>query len=378
MLVAAGASVAAASAHTYYVSHKRGKNTNPCTKAAPCATIQHAVHKAHKGDTVKVERGTYRQHVRIVKDITLIGIGRPIVNVAGLNSTGFTIRGARAAGATISGFIIERATFEGILVKNTSGITISNNIVRGNDKGLNATPPTGECAPFGGGPGDCGEAIHLIHVSGATITGNKIHGNAGGVLLTDETGPTHGNLVANNTILNNRLDCGVTLAGHNPTAVSSKGKTAGVYDNTIRNNTVNGNGTEGEGAGILMAGAAPGTGVYDNLVEFNTANGNGLAGVTLHSHAPGQNLNGNKIENNTLSDNGVADTSEAEFGENDGKTSVTVDVLVGSDVSKLKGIVIRGNTLSNAHYGVYTKNDPTKVNKKQNTFNNVAVPVKQV
>lgn len=377
VFIVAAASAGAASAHTYYISAKHGNNANPCTKSAPCATIAYGVGKAHKGDTVLVESGTYRQNVRVFKDIRVLGQGRPVDNLAGLNSNGFYIRGARAAGAEISGFAVQGAAFEGILAQNTSGVTITNNIVRHNDQGVHATKPTGECAPFGGGPGDCGEGIHLEHVTFSTVRGNRIFGNTGGILLSDDTGPTAHNLISGNRSNHNVLDCGITLAGHRPDAVSSHGKMAGVYDNTIRNNTVNGNGTKGEGAGILMAAGAPGGGVWGNVVLNNTANGNGIAGVTIHAHSPHQDLNGNKIEDNKLSGNGVADTSEAEFGENDGKHNVTVDILVGSDVVKLKGIVITGNTLSNAHYGVYTKNDSTKVHKSQNTFSHVAVPIKQ-
>lgn len=375
---AAGATAAAASAHTYYISRSHGNNANPCTKQAPCATIRYGVGKAHRGDTVVVEPGTYRQNVRIFKDIRVIGIGHPVLNLKGLNSNGFYIRGAAAAGTTISGFIVEGADFEGILVQNTSRVTIADNIVRDNDQGVHAKQPTGECAPFQGAPGDCGEAIHLIHVTFSTVRGNRVYGNAGGIYLTDETGPTAHNLIEDNMVNRNLLDCGITLAGHNPKAVPSKGHLGGVYDNTIRDNVANGNGTRGEGAGILMATAAPGGGVWGNLVEGNTANGNGLAGVTIHSHAPHQDLNGNRIEHNRLSHNGVDDSSEVEFGENDGKHSVTVDILAGSDVGKLRGIVITGNVLSDAHYGVYTKNDATRVNRKRNTFHHVAVPVRQV
>jgi hypothetical protein len=127
-----------------------------------------------------------------------------------------------------------------------------------------------------------------------------------------------------------------------------------------------------------MAGAGPGTAVYNNLVKGNTANNNGLAGGTVHNHAPGQDLNGNKIENNKLSHNGVNDTSEAEFGGADFAKNTTVDILIGSGVDKLTGTVVTGNTLSNSHFGIYTKNDAGKVSAKKNTFHNVKVKVKQV
>lgn len=270
------------------------------------------------------------------------------------------------------------------MAQHTSHLTITGNIVRNNDLGMFAKKPTGECAPSPGSdvPGDCGEGIHLYWgVTHSTVSGNLVEHNAGGIYLTDASadgasnGPTAFNLIANNRSIDNVYDCGITLAGHSSLAAPG-GKphphAAGVYNNTIRANVVNGNGTKTTGAGVLLAGGSPGTAVYNNLVEGNTANGNGHAGVTLHSHAPGQDLNGNKILNNRLSHDGAL--GDPEFGDFRGQT---VGILVGSDVTRLTGIVITGNTISNCHYGILARNDANKVNKHKNTFHNVAVPVHQ-
>jgi parallel beta-helix repeat protein len=339
--------------------------------------------KASPGDTIFVEKGTYRQDVIIKKAVRVIGLGRPVNNLKGKNGNsfdnGFLLLGRGARGAVVSGFIVENATFEGILAKQTSHVTISNNIVRNNDGGANAAAPIGECKGQGEIPGDCGEGLHLWSVTDSAVTGNVVKNNAGGILLTDENGPTARNLIKGNQALNNAADCGITLAGHSGSAVSKTGKPqpklGGIYGNTVVGNVANGNGTKGEGGGILLATGGPGGGVYNNVVKNNTANGNGLAGITLHSHAPGQDLNGNRITGNRLSHDGVNDKSEQEFGPTDFPN--TVGILVGSGVTKLKGIVITGNTISNSHFGVYTKNAP-KVDPKKNAFHNVKVKVKQV
>jgi nitrous oxidase accessory protein NosD len=372
-LLAIGAATAtAASAKTLYVSAKKGNNANPCTAKAPCRTINYAVAKAKSGDTVSVAAGTYSQYVLVTKFVKLVGVGHPVLNLKGKNN-GFNIRGAKASGTVVKGFVVENATFEGIVAQQVSHLSILDNIVRHNDKGTLATKPTGECAPQGQIPGDCGEGIHLDGgVTDSRVAGNVVTGNTGGILLSDEFGPTARDLITGNRVVKNLYDCGITLASHNPKAVASKGKLAGVHNNTIRGNTVNGNGVKGEGAGILMATGVPGGGVFNNLVENNTANGNGLAGVTLHSHSPGLDLNGNRIINNSLSANGAL--GDPEFGVKPGQT---VDILVGSAVTKLKGIVITGNTLRNAHYGIYTKNAP-KVSAKANKFVKVTVKVKQI
>jgi len=61
-----------------------GSDSNPCTKAAPCATIDHAIAQAPSGGTVRVEPGTYDQLVIIEKPITLVG-KRAVVDGWGLD-----------------------------------------------------------------------------------------------------------------------------------------------------------------------------------------------------------------------------------------------------------------------------------------------------
>jgi parallel beta-helix repeat protein len=387
-LAVTGSTAGAATAKTLFVKSKGGNNANPCTATAPCKEIQHTVTVAHAGDTIIVEKGTYRQFISIKKRLRIIGVGRPVEDLRGRDN-GFNITGKKASGTVIQGFVIENATFEGILAQVTSHLTISNNVVKHNDLGALAKKPTGECAPQGEVPGDCGEAIHLIGVTNSMVSHNTVTGNLGGILLSDEAGPTAHNLISKNNVHGNVADCGITVVAHKPNLKNGKpqpGK-GGVYANTITGNTVNGNGTKGEGGGILLAAGAPGGAVYNNVIKNNTAIGNGLAGITIHSHdfgktptgvvLPAADLNGNKIIGNKLTHNGVADSSEAEFGATDGKHSVTIGILVGSGKVKLKGIVITGNTINNSHFGIYTKNDANKVNPKKNKFHNVAVKVKQ-
>jgi parallel beta-helix repeat protein len=375
VLAAVGSTASAAGARTLDVA-KLGKDTNPCTATKPCKTIEHAVSKAHRGDTVLVSAGTYAEMVTITRGITLAANAGVQINALGLTN-GILVEGPHAAGTVVRGFTVKGATFEGILAERTSHVKLTGNLVRGNDLGAGKPGATGECAPSGQIPGDCGEGIHLMSVTNSQVSGNIVSGNSGGILLTDELGPTARNVISRNSALNNVADCGITVAGHSAKAVSASGKPqpklAGIYNNTITQNVANGNGTKGEGAGIILAAGGPGSAVYDNVVSHNTANGNGLAGVTLHSHAPGQDLNGNKIIDNSVSRDGLDSASEAEFGEN----GLTVGILVGSGVAKLKGTVITGNTISNVHYGIYTKNVPP-IKPKSNKFHKVTIALTQI
>lgn len=354
---------------TLFVS-PTGSDAGACTKTAPCKTIGAAVAKAARADTVLVKHGTYAEQVTIIKDVVLLGAGKPVIDAAG-KSNGVLIKGAGARGTKVSGFVVEHATFEGILAVHTAGVSIAKNTVKNNDLGTKAAHPKGECAPVGSVPGDCGEGIHLMSVLHSSLSGNVTTGNDGGILVTDELGPTAHNLIVGNRAVNNVFDCGITIAGHNPKAFvhgkpqPSKG---GVYDNIVRGNVANGNGVKGFGGGILLAAPAPGMAVYDNKVTGNTANGNGLAGVVLHAHAPGEDLNGNKIVGNHVSHDGLTpDSAVNEKG--------TVGILIGS-VTPLTGTVISGNVISNTHFGIWTKG-VRPLNSTANRYRGVAVALEQ-
>jgi hypothetical protein len=367
---ALGAGQAAASGSTLYVS-PAGSDAGGCTSSNPCKTIGHAVSVASAGDRIVVRHGTYAESVLLTKRLHLVGHHWPVVDASG-QQNGIVIAGANAAGSSVRGFKVENADQEGILVMQTSWVRIVNNAVVGNDQGMFASSPTGECAAVGEVPGDCGEGVHLMTVTRSHVTANRITGNAGGVLVTDEFGPTHHNVISWNHVWRNEFDCGITVPGHNPNAVSATGvpqpSMAGVYDNRIVHNVVNRNGLKGEGAGILFAGAGPGTGSYHNFVGWNTANGNNLAGITVHSHAPNTDVNRNRFVGNHLRHNNVG-------GDPDAGVTRTTDILVFSAVDPIRGTVARGNTLSRAFFGIWTLNAHTRL--VRNHFHDVQVHVHQ-
>jgi nitrous oxidase accessory protein NosD len=356
-----------AAAKTLYVSPK-GHNSGACTKTKPCKTISFATAKAGKGNTVTVAKGTYKEDVAVAKDIKLIGVGKPVINATGSN--GILITGAGSRGAVVEGFVVQHALDEGILALQTSNVTIADNVVHGNNLGAQAKPLTGECAPQGVIPGDCGEGLHLMSVEHSKVISNTVTGNLGGILITDEMGPTDHNTITLNEVTNNLYDCGITLAGHNPHAVNAgvpAPRSGGVYDNQILDNVVNGNGVKGQGGGILLAAGAPGSGVYSNTVALNTANDNGLGGLTLHSHAPGQDLNGNKIINNSFSHDAVHGYPSGAPGDSDASITHTAGIVLFSAVAPLKGTVVTGNKLSNEYYGIWTQN-VSKIKQSSNKF----------
>jgi hypothetical protein len=368
--LALGAGQAAASAHTLYVS-PNGNDAGSCTSSNPCQTITHAVAVAVAGDRIVVRHGTYAESVTIAKTLHVVGRHWPVVDASG-EQNGIVLAGPGSSGSSVRGLKIENATQEGVIAVQTSWVTIAGNVVSGNDQGMFAANPTGECAVVGQIPGDCGEGIHLMTVAHASVIGNAVTGNAGGILLTDELGPTPHNVIGWTHVWQNQFDCGITVPSHNPNAVSATGvpqpAVAGVYANRIVHNVVNRNGLKGEGAGILFAGAGPGTGSYDNFVGWNTAVGNNLAGITVHSHAPNTDVNGNRFVGNTLRHNNVG-------GDPDAGLARTADILVFSAAAPITGTVAKGNHLSDAFFGIWTLSAHTAL--ARNHFHNVHVHVHQ-
>jgi parallel beta-helix repeat protein len=307
-----GASAAAAQARpsrALFVngSMLSGYGRGTCSNA-PYTTISAAVAAASPGSRIIVCPGTYTEDVTVTKQLTIRGI-HATVDASGQNN-GFTLP-TPAAGTSVEGFTIENAIGEGVLAVSTSHVKIAQNTVVHNDKGLTEANTYEQCAITPANPvPDCGEGVHLMGTSDSRLEDNTITENAGGVLMTDETGPTDGNVVSRNRVINNTDDCGITLAGHNPAAAPGgvpNPTAAGVYNNLIEDNESVGNGVAGQGGGVLLAAGIPigGGAVYDNTVRGNFLKGNGLAGVTLHNHFPGQDLNGNRIIGNRIGTNNV-------------------------------------------------------------------------
>lgn len=387
---------------TLYVSrHAQPWGADQSCRSARFRTIQSAVNAARPGGTVVVCPGTYHEQVVISKPVTLEG-RRATIDQAGVTPTfQVTLPGLGtktiyagvvmvSSGIRFSGFTVTHAQGEGILAAGLgqvlTGISISNSAVVHNDLGFGvADSPYFQCQGMGTEPGDCGEGVHFTGVAYSSIRGSLIAFNAGGVLLSDDTGPTHGNLVAGNVVTGNATDCGITVPGHNPNALDAKGRpqpsVAGVYDNVIRNNVVTNNGVKGEGAGVLFANATAGTASYDNLVQGNYIAGNGLSGVTMHAHTikPGQfeDLNGNKVIGNIIGKNNLdGDTLDCPPGSTtcSPQDLVTTGVLVFSGGTKVK-TTIAFNHISNNAIGIWLSKVVHAAGLRTNTFRNVGKPI---
>jgi parallel beta-helix repeat protein len=308
-------------------------------------TISAAVSAASPGDTINVARGTYKEMVTIAQSLSLVGTdpNSTIIDATGLSNAIYINNGSSPVGnVVVTGFTIQNANFEGLLINGAFSVTIWGNHVVNNDKSLIPSPTNPTCPgltdvyPFEGNEADdCGEGIHLTSVSSSIISYNTVENNAGGILVSDDSGPTFDNLFAKNVVINNVMDCGITLASHTP---------FGVYHNTVKGNQVSGNGTsplnEG-GAGVGLFSPAGPTSNYGNSVVNNSLVGNGIGGIAMHTHAPGtETLEDVVIAGNYIAGNGP----DPDLGlSGPGGNGIALLVTGG----KVGGFVISDNTFEN-------------------------------
>jgi parallel beta-helix repeat protein len=344
---------------------------NPSASHSCYGTINEAVIAASRNDVITVAAGTYTEDVVIGKPLSLLGAGagKSIIDAAGL-ANGILMDGLDNPGlrnVLVAGFTVKNALYEGILVLNTSAATIQDNQILNNDK---------EGPVFGSGPacngqpayetdesGDCGGAIHLLGAVNSLVSGNYISGNADGILISDDTAESHGNLITNNIVIDNPLECGIVLASHAPVGSTPPHFAAhyGVDHNTVSQNISANNGVQvgGAGAGLFSDGEGPGR-VSENVISWNVLTGNGIPGVALHTHAgpafgaPADNMSGNSIIGNYIAGNG-ADTDDTATPGTTG-----INISSGSGGSPVTGTIISLNVIRDEEVDIAV-NTPNEV-----------------
>ena len=233
------ASSSALWAKTRYVD-KWGNNANPCTKTAPCLTIQHVIDLAKKNDKIIVGPGIYNENLTIDTNVNGPLVGLKLESVAGRHGT--IIEAAVATDPVISvsqpkvqigrkgrGFSLEGAT-------SSDGILIT-------------TPTASRCK----------------------IEGNRSMGNVDGFDLRGEKIQMRFNIAKGNSTLGIYcLSCDQALIRDNRSIDNgSYGLYLAASDKaTILRNVASGN----AGENIYVASSSEFAKVRDNVAELSTSN----------------------------------------------------------------------------------------------------------
>lgn len=352
---------------------------NPGGTGGCYSKIQTAVNQASANDAINVGPGTYNEDVVVGIPLSLLGAGsgQSVIDATGL-ANGIFLDGVDHPGlrnVVIAGFTVQNAKYEAILVVSASDLTIQDNDLINNDKfgpvfNLSAPNCAGQPAFETDESGDCGGALHLIGTANSIISGNVMTGNADGILISDETAESRGNLLINNTVNNNPLDCGIVLASHAPVGALPPffAPHFGVDNNTVAENISTNNGVQvgGAGVGLFSDGNGPGR-VSGNVVVGNTLTGNGIGGVSLHSHvgpafgAPADNMSGNIIIGNFIAGNLADSADTATPGR------VGININSGGGGSPVLGTVITQNVIQDEDIDVAI-NTPAQVDVHLNNL----------
>jgi nitrous oxidase accessory protein len=124
--------------------------------SGPIRSIREAVAQAQAGDTIRVQPGVYQGNVILDRQVTLEGMGKPVIRGDGYGSVVTTL----ANGCVIRGFILEHS---GPMLENEdSGILLKSNgnVVADNDL---------RDVLFG---------VYFFQADGNTVTGNVLRGRA--------------------------------------------------------------------------------------------------------------------------------------------------------------------------------------------------------
>jgi len=222
--------------------------------------IQAAIDAAAAGQTIEVRGGTYRENVKVNKQVVLRGVdaggGKPVVDGVGrdsavtLSADQITLEGFKLIGSG------RKFGDAGILV------TSKNNTIRNNTAVKNHT------------------GIMLHRSSGNTVTGNDAGENHNdGICLIGAAR----NTIANNTANANK-HAGIWLDGY-----KQRGPLEPADHNTLDGNTADNN---------AVFGIALNTGADENAVKGNRTSGNRDAGILINCGPRGNMVSENQVNKN--------------------------------------------------------------------------------
>lgn len=153
-------------------------------------TIKAALSIANNGDTVFVEKGTYKEgNILITKSIVLLGNNLPVID----GDKKYEVLSVKANKVIVKGFKIQHSSYAtlddpgGVKVYESSGVVIEQNILYDNFFGIylqyckNCVVKNNKVIAFGKEEQEIGNGIHCWKSDSVQIIGNTVTGNRDGI-----------------------------------------------------------------------------------------------------------------------------------------------------------------------------------------------------
>ena len=253
------------------------------------STIQDAISAASPGDTIEVHSGTYYENMNVNKQLTLRGVGNPVVDGGGSGNAIIL----SAGNSTLEGFTVTNSTHGIYLMSYSNNNTLKDNIVLNNNIG-----------------------IYLEVSNYNLLRGNNASNNFHGILLV------YSNL--------NSLTSNVALDNNNGITLDFS------YFNTLKDNIANSNNNNG----ISVVASGSGKTSDNNNVSDNIASYNGNDGIFLVK-ANYNLLSGNKFKSNSnagiylggsINGNSTSNTIKTNIVSSNGNAGIILGDFVGDSL----------------------------------------------
>ncbi len=191
----------------------------------PGQSIQTAINAASPGQIVEVQNGTYHERVNVTKQLTLKGVGEPVVDAGGKGSA-ITIS---ANGSTLLGFTAVGSgkgwNDAGIRVLSRENIIKGNAALKNNNFGILLYHAGNDTVASNIAEENKNSGIMLEHSNGNQIWGNNIVMNRDGISIQT----SRSNVVKTNNMTMNKI--GINISNYNfseSISASSSGNGKGV------------------------------------------------------------------------------------------------------------------------------------------------------
>lgn len=297
----------------------------------PGQSIQHAVDRAHPGDTILIKPGHYQQSVLVNKNNLRIkgsgaGLGGTVIEPAASPSgfcakhaSGiciFDLKGSTVAGTRIDSLLVRNFHADGVVAFNTRGLLVQNVVARDNGEyGIARFVSSGGALinNVATGSGEAGLYIGDSPNANVFVAANEVSGNGFGIFYRHSQ---HAAFLYNDAHDNCIGIFAVSGPPHPPVG------DAFIRYNTVRHNNKVCKSTaelpfDYSGGGIVLLGAKNMV-IGNNSVLSNRGSSPLSGGIALLSGAPigAGPSSGNTVQNNTAYHNTPADIVDRSGGHN--------------------------------------------------------------